>query len=295
MPGKNILDAHMPCEWSAELIEPLIRSPHALYTTLRDWGRCDLMGYLKKYPDVRRSGMSPLRHFVYHGIIEKRIMGTLPTETIRMTYDDFLQAPLYFDCLVPLGGSCRTAHYLKISDLRYFSTPFDWMMSYSLMHVVQLIKTNMNDFFVNYQIIEERQKNFVVKDNKTGMIAMHHFPIGKSIDEYMPFFQKTIRVKFDCLVREIKSAAMLGFIFHGREDHDIDAFQNYINDITGTRCYVLNIKSSRERYIEFDPYKLKYTFYFWDVYSKGEDRSNPWFWVGNPKMWQLITGNIYLR
>ena len=49
--------------------------------------------------------------------------------------------PLNVDVVIGFGETCRVAEALKRNKLRYFSSPFDWMMNYKLDSVVEILKS----------------------------------------------------------------------------------------------------------------------------------------------------------
>ena len=84
------------------------------------------------------------------------------------------------DFVVGLGEACRTAEALKINNLRYFSSPFDWMIIYRLDKVINLLEKIANgckpDFFVECS----EDKNYAqgiyngIVDNRNMMMTVRN-------------------------------------------------------------------------------------------------------------------------
>ena len=76
------------------------------------------------------------------------------------------------DFILSLGSACRPAWHLKANNLRYVSSPFDWMMNYRLETFINFLKQkNLNGFFLNYEYMNrDSGKTKVVKDLSSGTI-----------------------------------------------------------------------------------------------------------------------------
>ncbi|MBQ9105302.1 MAG: hypothetical protein IJY48_04115, partial [Mailhella sp.] len=85
------------------------------------------------------------------------------------------------DFVMPLGAACRPAEALRRNNLRFISSPFDWMMSYKLSTVIHFFRNDFDDFF--NEAIDVTSKNAphrAVKDVKNEILSLHHFSINKS-------------------------------------------------------------------------------------------------------------------
>lgn len=62
-----------------------------------------------------------------------------------------------YDLIVSLGMSCAPAINMQRNNLRTFSMPLDWMISYSLTDVNRLYKNRFQNFMelTNLQMLEE--------------------------------------------------------------------------------------------------------------------------------------------
>ena len=96
---------------------------------------------------------------------------------------DFEKTPnINVDCVIGFGDGCRIAQNLKINNLRFFSTPFDWLMKYSLETVFTLLKNKGKFFFKNYKLASSynRGNHLGLVDTDTEMISLHDF------NKYLP-------------------------------------------------------------------------------------------------------------
>ena len=137
--------------------------------------------------------------------------------------------PAQFECIIPVGKDCHTAHYLRTSGLRKASYPLDWMMNFSLDEVVDLFRRDFRNFFDGAN--EDGQTSNLIQDKdthpqkngpkerkakcvyaKSGMTSSHHFPLEFSISEYLPTFQAIMVRRYKRLKETIKSAKRIALI-----------------------------------------------------------------------------------
>lgn len=151
--------------------------------------------------------------------------------TIQRHIDD-LRGIIRADLFVSVGGACRPAHYLQKFHLRSFSSPFDWMMSYKLGHIIHFLRNDGADFFAQITEIRENESGFphrFVQDSQTGMISMHDFPREMGINEcYNEFIAKHKR-RFANL-----KSALLGakhIVFVGNRNENMESFENFLNEM----------------------------------------------------------------
>ncbi len=129
---------------------------------------------------------------------------------------------IYADCFISLGGACRPAHYLREFNLRTFSSPFDWMMSYKLSDVTHLIKSGGADFFAKFVELERSEKDYphhrFVQDSQTKMISMHDFPRQQSVEEHYGEFMAKYQRRFEALKKAILGAKHIVFVANRNEN-----------------------------------------------------------------------------
>ena len=81
------------------------------------------------------------------------------------------------DCVIGLGKDCRVAKNLKTNNLRFFSSPFDWVMQYKLEDDLFLLKNHGKTFFKNYKPNPQynQKEKIGIVDIDNGMVSMHDF------------------------------------------------------------------------------------------------------------------------
>lgn len=103
-----------------------------------------------------------------------------------------------YDLIVSLGMSCAPAINMQRNNLRTFSMPLDWMISYSLTDVNRLYKNRFQNFMelTNLQMLKETHffledgvpaypngnknalvKSYFIQDTCYNIISVHDFPI----------------------------------------------------------------------------------------------------------------------
>lgn len=267
-----------------------------LIFALRKFDRLDIQDYLNRYADVARAAYDPIEHFVNFGIDEEREMKLLPSaQSIALSYDDFFSRKFYFNCIVSLGNGCRVAAHLKNNNLRHFSSPFDWFWNFSLSHVVDILENGPKRLFNRFEIIGKTDKNWHVKDKDIGIISMHDFPVHLSIEDHYIFFYKSIVVKYNNLINEIRNNNLILFIMSERkDDRDINYFRDYIYNRFNKRAYFLVVNNDARNIIFYKPSLHTYILYVNDINEHGDHKSNPRFWLGNIELWNKICRNISL-
>ncbi|EKL1657414.1 hypothetical protein PQX17_000995, partial [Campylobacter upsaliensis] len=68
-----------------------------------------------------------------------------------MTEDIKILDKIEVDLVLSVGYSCRTAYRMKEFNLRQESSPLDWMISYSLDDVYNLMINDFKTFFLKYE------------------------------------------------------------------------------------------------------------------------------------------------
>lgn len=216
-------------------------------------------------------------------------MKTLPQ---KITFAELQENTLFFNCILSLGEACRPAIYLKEHNLRYFSSPFDWMRSYPLSTIQNFIDNGFDNFFKNREIVSKApaRKHMVIRDADTGMISMHHFPIETDMDTHYKFFIKQMTTQFSNFIQNIAQSKILAFISNGWSTEELKKFKSFIDNKFNKNCHMINmIHNMNEEYILLDKYAQIYEFHFNDLPSSPRQ-----FWLGNQNKWNYVMSNIHL-
>ena len=206
-----------------------------------------------------------------------------------------------FDYIMSLGNACRPAAALRRNNLRFYSSPFDWMMNYSLSTITDFFENGFHDFFINHIDLNMDKNNFRrIQDVKTGMISMHSFPTDIPIEErYLQFFE-IMKRRFDRLKKIIHNSQEICFI--SNRDGQVKNIEKFLLDMDrlfpNKILVYINIENSVEIGISYKKIKTNcyiYNFHFNDVHPDGAGPENPKFWLGNTKEWDKILKKIQLR
>jgi len=210
------------------------------------------------------------------------------------------------DFVIGLGEACRTAEALKRNHLRYFSSPFDWMIIYHLDKISSILEKVANhckpDFF------EECAKNKIyaselytgVMDIQNQMISVHDLPKDMDISKAPKLFSLKYKYRFKNLNNMLKKANSVCFLTYRKISvEDMKTFINSIKQIYSFKqIYFINIIDSDEEALEqYDDDGVKYLVFKFNDECKNyrEKEANPFFWLGNIEYWDKILNKIKLN
>ena len=231
-----------------------------------------------------------------------------------MIYDNCMEYGIDFDkigtinvdLVVGLGEACRTAEALKRNHLRYFSSPFDWMIIYRLDKIINLLEKIANgckpDFFaecsenINYA---HGIYNGIV-DTRNIMISMHDFPKHIDISKAPKFFYLKYKYRFQNLNKLLKRANKVCFLNYRKIS--VDEMKTFVASVkkiyTFKQIYFINIFDSDEEALEqYDDNGAKYLIFKFNDEPKNEleKATNPHYWLGNINYWDKILSKIKLN
>ena len=151
------------------------------------------------------------------------------------------------DAFISVGPACRPAQYLRKFNLRTFSSPFDWMMSYSLNDAARLIKCGGAGFFAHYAELERSAADYphhrFVQDSQTGMISMHDFPRTASVRQHYGEFAAKYKRRFEALKKAICAARHIVFVANRNEDEaTFEAFLRQMREFHAASYTFINIR-----------------------------------------------------
>lgn len=210
--------------------------------------------------------------------------------------------PCQCDIVLSLGQACRPAYWLRKHNLRFFSSPLDWMMSYDLNVVIKLFKSRFKNFFLNK--VENFERNLphrYVQDIDTGMISMHSFPKNISIDDFYYIFIEKMKNRAERMLLTLEKSSDVIFIANrtfSKKD-EVCIFLNEIGYFSSANITFININNidSDNNTTSITRFSHKYMFIeysFRDIHHDGSDPNNPAFWLGNALLWDEIMNSIFL-
>lgn len=208
------------------------------------------------------------------------------------------------DFILPLGPACRPAWHLKLNNLRYVSSPFDWMMSYKLETFIKFVKQkNLKGFFeTNEYLNRDLGKTRVVRDTVNGIVSMHSFPVSMEIQDFYPSFIQIMSKRFDRLLKIFEQSKTIVFLSNRNEYCEIKNFLCSFNELYPVKDLVyINVEHSPEEkeYRESeekvsDNILIKHV-YFNDVHINRDTKDNPRFWLGNEEGWTKLCSTLNLE
>lgn len=204
------------------------------------------------------------------------------------------------DFIISVGIACRPAYYLNHCNLRFCSSPLDWMMSYSLNTVVKLFKTDFDDFFKEKLEHSERVelKYRCVEDILNEIVSVHSFPSDKDIDEVYDSFVEVMKKRYFRMRKLMSDSKHITFISNRNEPlENFESFLHQISQIIDCNITYINVynditSAKFEKQINQRLKFIQYTFN--DVHPDGTTTENPKFWLGNPDQWKTLMGLIKL-
>lgn len=200
------------------------------------------------------------------------------------------------DFVMSVGPACRSAEALRRNKLRTQSSPFDWMMCYSLSTLTNFFKNDFKDFFEDVVDMKcDKNGKRLIKDSRTGMVSMHDFPSDQEVEAYYPVFIEKMNRRFLNVKRKIENARNVVFVAY-REDEKGEIVQ-FLNDMdslfVGKKLFFVNIvnrvKESIRRY-EIKENLVLIEISFSDVSDKDADN-----WKGNLRKWDYWLSLIKKR
>lgn len=220
---------------------------------------------------------------------------------------NFEQTPnINVDCIIGFGDGCRIAGNLKKNNLRFFSTPFDWQLNYSLETVFTLLENKGKAFFNNYKLNPKynKGKKLGLVDTDTGMVSEHDFYkyLPNKINEII--FRYKYRRRFNRLDKILKDAQNICIVTNRliKTKEILSFIEKFSQLYTFKHLYYINIyeNSSKNEYEDLIKTEIKnitiLEYYFNDEYPKENDneiKSN--YWLGNIDYWGKILSKITLN
>ena len=224
-----------------------------------------------------------------------------------MTKINFEQTPnINIDCVIGFGDGCRIAGNLKKNNLRFFSTPFDWQMNYSLENVYSLLENEGKNFFQNYKFNSKynKGKKLGIVDTETGMISEHDYSkyLPKQINDI--FFKYKYKRRFKRLHKILQDAQNICIVtLRSITTQEILSFIEKFSQLyTFKHLYFINIydtenkESDEELIITNKDNVTILEYYFNDEHPNGNNKeTNPDYWLGNIDYWNKILAKITLN
>ncbi len=199
------------------------------------------------------------------------------------------------DFLISIGESCRPAGNLYYEGLRFFSSPLDWMMDYSLDTALHLFRTGFIDFFEQYELDVDNPisdtGNLKVHDTKNIITSIHDFPKEEPLDSSYPEFKEKMHRRVKRLESKLMDAKSI-VLLSGRND-SVEELTDFLMSFSSIYSHLtirlVNIRDTKD--MPYDTFEeriilkdnnLSYIEYAVNDSGKGLQ------WRGNKDMWSVI-------
>ncbi|NDY57945.1 hypothetical protein G3N56_14510 [Desulfovibrio sulfodismutans] len=197
-----------------------------------------------------------------------------------------------YDLVLSSGPACTPAVSLDLNKLRIFSTPHEYMMNYSLDALAELFETGFCNYFTDITFEGIHSDNYKVKDNISGMVSIHHFPISLEREEGLTKFYEESKRRIIRLYQLLNMADRVLFVSNRNcSVQELTAFRDRISSIfpkIDINC--LDVKSApvaELTIVEIDEHTSQCLFH--DIPT---DKMRPW--VGNRTAWTELLSRITL-
>lgn len=218
-------------------------------------------------------------------------------ELKNVTVEDFKA-----DIAISFGPDCRAAEALRRNGIRFFSSPFDWMMRYNLEYIYDTLKVKGKNFGVDFKEDVTKNKKFrYMISESTGMISIHHFCKNISVEDAYFVFRYTMDKRFAELDTLFNNAENICIVSSRKiEVEDIKSFMDKFLKLYSFKkvCYINIFSTTGKELIEkhdFDNLTI-YQCYFEDVHPESKNsKTNKMYWKGNVECWDKILSKISLN
>lgn len=168
-----------------------------------------------------------------------------------------------------LGYSCQTvAPLYRLSKINIIENPFQSMVSYNLLKLVQTLENNLSNFFEETEITNwEHNTNYLkVKDIKNDFVSIHDFTFCSDYS----LVKNKLKTSGLNMLSKIKTTEELVLIF--RRNHKFELFESsielykYLKHIRKRKPFILTIFQDREFVSEYkDLFFIKENDWRWDL------------------------------
>ena len=203
------------------------------------------------------------------------------------------------DFVLSCGAACRPARYTQVLRMRLFSSPCDWMMSYSLNDFIAVLDTQATSMFKDARL--DTVKKWVV-DDRNGMISMHDFDCNQDLSIQLPSFYEKMQRRAKNTVERIEKSSSVGIIMNRMLTSDeLITFAEALSQRYPKVIFsIVNIKDNphiKVAELTYSCNKESYNIYevsFDDAHIDGRSQDdNPNFWLGNEEMWKNVLNKCF--
>jgi len=212
--------------------------------------------------------------------------------------------PIKADLFLSVGSVCMCAAWLLEFKLSKMSSPLDWMMKYDLNAVLRLFQNDFKDFFLTYENLGNYDSTHLcIKDQKTGMISIHHFLQNEDLNTAVLEFNALSIKKWRKIKNSILKAKDIVFIHN--DAFDFKNSKHFLEEISllfgkDKKFYLFNVSDDKNKQfneLTITQYKLnnklKIIHFLGNNTSISTSASD--FWKGNSFLWSLLMQHLSLK
>ena len=199
------------------------------------------------------------------------------------------------DFAFSIGNNCASAKYLRVNNLRFQSSPLDWMFNYSLKTVSHLFKTEFKDFFKNIAVDKKKTCGIhrIVYDKKNNITSLHHYLKNVPFDKERKRVDNMMKKRIVNTINTIKKSKSIALISHrtDSEKNFIEFIKEFDKLYPNKKIYIINVKDGKSDEIK---QKIIYENKNLKIIEYEYNRKKYPAWDGNPETWNQIMKTIQL-
>lgn len=211
------------------------------------------------------------------------------------------------DFLLSAGPACRPGYHLRENGYRLFSSPLDWMMTYSLETYIDVLKRHFHGYFDQWEEKEDwNGYSRWITDVPSGMVSMHEFRWDDTVQHQLKTIQQKMQRRTQRLCQLLRQARSVGWVLNRPNIEDqalIKFFESLRFLYPHLTLHILNINHDPDastivyRDILLHAKGSVRELRACDIHPEGDDLStNGWAWIGNAQLWEkALLDNFSLR
>lgn len=231
-------------------------------------------------------------------IISNNVTYAQPQKKILNTQISTENNKIAVDFAFSIGNDCACAKYLRDHNLRYLSSPLDWMFDYSLKTVNHLFKTEFKDFFKQIKVNSKKVLNsyIYVYDTKNHIESHNHYRKNVPFKKERERVDGMMKKRINCTLNEIKKAKSIAIISHrnNSEEEFIEFIKEFSKTYPNKKIYLINVKNGESETPEKKIIYNKDNLIIIEYKFLNNGKKYPQ-WYGNPNGWAEVMETIKLK
>lgn len=123
-----------------------------------------------------------------------------------------------YENVISLGFFCSTALELERIGLRQKSNPFDWVLSYNINNIIELINNNFKDLFNKDYFRQYKENSAYYMNDKYNIHFYHDFDKYRTLEEQLHYVEEKYKRRIERFYKDIKSKTLfIRYIYNQKE------------------------------------------------------------------------------